>query len=281
MKRNRVIFIWIISFFLWGFSFVNKDQRSLYEIPAVSSDEILTIHSGYTTSYNHKYHIPNWVAYELHPSELNGINERSDKFLPDPFIKPATCNSSDYTKSGYDRGHLAPAGDMTWSETAMKESFYMSNICPQSPPLNRGIWKDLESSIRNFVKNHRHPLFIVTGPVIAKNNVQFQNWQYGTIGKTHRIIVPNYFFKAILDTVGVDKSVAYIIPNSPPHVTFQSYKSMYGGHSNFRITVDSLEQVLDRNLFPRISTKLGNGDSPNKSIDSKNKVESKVGLIID
>lgn len=281
MKWSRIFFIWLISFFLWGFTFVNKQQNTQLEIPSISTDEILTIHSGYTTSYNHQYHIPNWVAYELHPSELNGINERSDKFLPDPLIKPATCNSSDYTKSGYDRGHLAPAGDMTWSESAMKESFYMSNICPQSPPLNRGIWKDLESAIRDYVKFKQHPLFIITGPVISKNNAQFKNWLYGSIGKTHRVAVPNFFFKAVLDTVGIDKSVAYIIPNSPPQVTFQSYKSMHGGHANFRITVDSLERVLNRNLFPRISSKLGNSESPNKTVNPKNKAESKVGLILD
>jgi endonuclease G len=163
----------------------------------------------------------------------------------------------------------------------MKESFYMSNICPQSPPLNRGIWKDLESSIRKYVKNQQRPLFIITGPVISENNSTFQNWQLGIIGKTHRVVVPKYFFKAILDTVGIDKSVAYIIPNSSPNITFQEYKSNYGGHNHFRITVDSLEQVLNRNLFPGISTNLGGNENQAKKLDQKNKVESKIGLIIE
>lgn len=281
MRTSRILYIWLISFFLWGFSLVKHDTNSRLEIPTVASDESLTIHTGYTTSYNHKFHIPNWVAYELHPSELNGINERSDKFLPDPLIMPSTCNSADYTKTGYDRGHMAPAGDMTWSETAMKESFFMSNICPQSPPLNRGIWKDLESAVRNYVKNQQHPLFIVTGPVISENNPVYNHWQLGIIGKTHRVTVPKYFFKAVLDTVGIDKSVAYIIPNSLPNVTFQEYKSNYGGHSRFRITVDSLERVLNRNLFPKISTKLGSNENQNAKLDPKNKVESKIGLIIE
>ena len=70
------------------------------------------------------------------------------KFVPDPQVKGSTAMNEDYTRSGYDRGHLAPAGDMKWSAKAMRESFYLSNICPQKPKLNRGIWKDLEEQCR-------------------------------------------------------------------------------------------------------------------------------------
>ncbi len=269
-KNQSFLKAWPIftAFFLWGFSLIQNERSYFWEIPQSNQEEVLTLHSGYTTSYNHKYHIPNWVAYELSPNELNGFNERADKFMADPLIKPATCNTSDYTKSGYDRGHLAPAADMTWSEIAMKESFYMSNICPQSPPLNRGIWKDLESDIRQYVQVNQHSLFIVTGPVISKSDVNYKDWQLGSIGKANRVAVPKYFFKALLDTSGLDKSVAYIIPNSLPYLTFQEYKSLYGGHSNFRITVDSLERVLDRNLYPRLPK------------NTENKAEAKVGIIL-
>ncbi len=268
MKR-QVLLVSGISFFLWGYSLVNHNYAENWEIPISQKSEVLTFHTGYTTSYNHENHIPNWVAYELSPSELNGVNERSDKFLPDPLIKPNTCVSSDYTKSGYDRGHLAPAGDMTWSSIAMKESFYMSNICPQSPPLNRGIWKDLESDVRNYVLQKNRALFIITGPIMDSKVEPYKNWKLGTIGKTHRVSVPRYFFKALLDTVGIDKSVAYIIPNSTPGTTFQQYKSIYGGHANFRITVDSLERVLGRNLYPKLPK------------NTENKAESKIGLILE
>ena len=74
--------------------------------------------------------------------------------------------NEDYTRSGYDRGHLAPAGDMKWSAKAMRESFYLSNICPQKPKLNRGIWKDLEEQCRLWALDNGS-LLIVTGPVIT------------------------------------------------------------------------------------------------------------------
>jgi len=258
-----------LAFFLWGYTIVNNANSTNWEIPNSQKTETLTFHTGYTTSYNHEHHIPNWVAYELSPSELNGINERTDKFLADPNIKPSTCVSGDYTKSGYDRGHLAPAGDMTWSTLAMKESFFMSNICPQSPPLNRGIWKDLESEVRKYVSDKNHSLFIITGPIIESKLESYKNWQLGTIGKSHQVSVPRYCFKALLDTVGIDKSVAYIIPNSTPGISFQQYKNVYGGHANFRITVDSLERVLGRNLYPKLPK------------NTENKAESKIGIFLE
>lgn len=74
---------------------------------------------------------PNWVAYELIRDELRGTVSRTDKFVVDPYVNGVSATNADYRRSGFDRGHMAPAADMTWSETAMKESFYFSNMCPQ------------------------------------------------------------------------------------------------------------------------------------------------------
>ena len=116
------------------------------EIPklkAKRSEQVIR-HEGYTVSYNSDYKIANWVAYELTAEEAKSKKtERSNKFVPDPMVKGATATNEDYTRTGYDRGHMAPAGDMKWSAKAMRESFYFSNICPQKPALNRGIWKEL------------------------------------------------------------------------------------------------------------------------------------------
>ena len=95
-------------------------------------------HEGYTVSYNSDYRVANWVAYELTSTEAKSKkNERSNKFVRDPQVKGASAENGDYTRTGYDRGHLAPAGDMKWSAKAMRESFYLSNITPQKPGLNR------------------------------------------------------------------------------------------------------------------------------------------------
>ena len=123
-----------------------KKETSAYtfqggaEIPRLKNKqkEQVIKHEGYTVSYNSDYKIANWVAYELTSKEATSKkNERSNKFVSDPMVKGATATNEDYTRSGYDRGHMAPAGDMKWSAKAMRESFYLSNICPQKPGLNR------------------------------------------------------------------------------------------------------------------------------------------------
>lgn len=102
-------------------------------------------------------------------------------------VKGASATNEDYTRSGYDRGHMAPAGDMKWSAKAMRESFYLSNICPQKPGLNRGIWKDLEEQARLWAKENGS-LLIVTGPVITDDLKR--------LGK-NRVGIPKTFYKVI------------------------------------------------------------------------------------
>ena len=93
-----------------------------------SSQQIIT-HFAYTVGYNLDRHIPNWVAYELTAKETIGEETRTNKFMPDPLVQGNPVVTQDYSNSGYDRGHMAPAADMKWSEQAMRESFYMTNIC--------------------------------------------------------------------------------------------------------------------------------------------------------
>lgn len=89
-------------------------------------------HIGYTVSYNEQRRNPNWVAYELTVEEVDGKEPRGNRFIPDPLVKGKQAVDDDYKHSGWDRGHLAPAADMKWSEQAMDESFYLSNISPQN-----------------------------------------------------------------------------------------------------------------------------------------------------
>ena len=81
-------------------------------------------HTGYSVSYNENLRLPNWVAYELTRQETQGNAKRTDRFITDPSVKGIIATNADYARSGYDKGHMAPAADMKWSNTAMKESFY-------------------------------------------------------------------------------------------------------------------------------------------------------------
>lgn len=207
------------------------------EIPrlkAKRSEQVIR-HEGYTVSYNSDYKIANWVAYELTPEEaVSRKTERSNKFVPDPMVKGATATNEDYTRTGYDRGHLAPAGDMKWSAKAMRESFYLSNICPQKPGLNRGVWKELEEQCRVWARDYG-ALWIATGPVMTDTMKR--------MGK-NRVGVPASFYKVICRLKGDEyKAIAFIFEN-------RDYKAVE--LKNMAIPVDSVEKVTGIDFFPAI-----------------------------
>jgi DNA/RNA endonuclease G (NUC1) len=204
------------------------------EIPQLQNgrNEQIIYHEGYTVSYNPDYKIANWVAYELTSEETSGKVKRSDKFVPDPMIGEwATATNEDYAQSGYDRGHLAPAGDMKWSDKAMRESFYFSNICPQDKGLNTGIWNSLEMQCRKWADRH-DALLIVTGPVI-KDSLR-------RIGK-HRVAIPDAFYKVICIPNGdKPKGIGFLFEN-------RAYKTNI---RSMAVSIDSVEKVSGIDFFP-------------------------------
>lgn len=208
-----------------------KDLVGL-EIPFMAGDKDVYEHMGYTVSYNSEYRIPNWVAYELQDSELYGDLDRAEKFTPDPLIKGRQAYDSDYVGSGYDRGHLAPAGDMKWSSQAMQESFYLSNVCPQNHNLNAGVWNDLEKQVRKEARYYGK-VWVVCGPIVDKN-------RYGKIGE-NKVQVPDWFFKALLakNKDGEYISVAFVFPNEAGD----------NGLSSYAMSVNQLEKIIGMDLF--------------------------------
>ena len=207
------------------------------EIPRLKEkrQEQVIKHEGYTVSYKSEYRIANWVAYELTATEAKSKKtERSNKFVSDPQVKGATAMNEDYTRSGYDRGHLAPAGDMKWSAKAMRESFYLSNICPQKPKLNRGIWKDLEEQCRLWALDNGS-LLIVTGPVITGDMKR--------LGK-NKVAIPKSFYKVLCYyTEKGYKGIGFLFENRD--YKDNSLKSMV-------IPIDSVEKVTGIDFFPSI-----------------------------
>ena len=200
------------------------------EIPKTKNWDKIISHTGYTLAYNEKYKQANWVAYELTKEETNKIVERSNKFISDPQINSVNNFDKDYKASGYDRGHLAPAGDMGWSATSMIESFYYSNMSPQLPGFNRGIWKKLEELVRTWAIENKS-VYVVTGPILAKG--------LSTIGY-NKIAVPNYYYKVILDYQKPNiKGIGFILPNEPSKSLLQ----------NYAVSIDSVEKVTGIDFF--------------------------------
>lgn len=192
------------------------------------SEQIIR-HSGYIVSYNPDWLIPNWVAYELTPDEAAGEVPRGKKFVPDPLVEGRSAVHRDYTNSGYDRGHMAPAADMKWDNEAMRESFYMTNICPQKHALNGGGWKRLEEKLRDWAMRDG-ALVIVTGPVMGDS--------MPTIGEG--VAVPPGFFKVVL------------APNAKPMRAIGFLYKNEGGQKVVErqaVSVDSVETVTGFDFF--------------------------------
>jgi endonuclease G len=213
----------------------NVDLYQL-ELPGFTKNDAIVRHFAYTLCYNERYEQASWVAYELTDDELIKRYDRSNRFRVDGAVKTATADDRDYKRSGYDRGHLAPAGDMSWSSVAMEESFYYSNMSPQVPSFNRGIWKRLEEQVRDWA-GELGTIYVVTGPVLTGN--------LRTIGP-NSVAVPNYYYKVILDNrSGHPKAIGFIMQN----------EGSKGSISNYAVSVDQVERFTGIDFFPGLSDK--------------------------
>jgi endonuclease G len=136
-------------------------------LPTSTTGQIVR-HTYYTLSYSEKDEQPEWVYYELTPALIIGKQKRKGVFRQDSLITSISAQPLDYLHSGYDLGHLCPAGDMKLNHASMSESFFMSNISPQKPAFNRGIWKKLETKVRKWAITEGR-LYVVTGGVLTSN----------------------------------------------------------------------------------------------------------------
>lgn len=208
-------------------------------VSLIPRQEQIIRHTGYTVSYNKDLKLPNWVSYELTRQETKGKEKRSNRFVTDPLVKGYIATNEDYARSGYDKGHMAPAADMKWSAVAMKESFYFSNMCPQHPQLNRRGWKKLEEKIRDRAIEDS-AVIIICGPILKK--------QAKTIGK-NKVAVPQQFFKVILSPyVKPMRAIGFLFNNA------QAVEPL----STYAVTVDSIEQLTNMDFFAPLPDEIEN-----------------------
>ena len=192
--------------------------------------EIKKKYVGFTVSFNPAYHIPNYAAWELTCQEAAGDLPRKSKFFSDPDI--LGCPTlDDYRNSGFDRGHMAPAGDMKWSAQAMSDSHSLANMCPQDHAVNGGRWASLESKCREWAKRDS-ALIIICGPVMTDEMPQ-------EIGASH-VKVPRRFFKVVMSPFSnPPHAIGFIMPNY--------YTS--DGLEQMACSVDDVEQITGYNFF--------------------------------
>ena len=222
------------------------------EIPLTTSGKQgqVIVHTGHTLAYDPHNKTPRWVAWELTGEETEGKEPRTNLFLPDPELKGEKVEKNDYTHSGYDRGHMAPAGDMKWDKDAMQESFYMSNICPQDHNLNTGRWNDLENKCRTWARKY-NKVYIVCGPIYRSADNEH-------IGK-HRVKVPDAFFKVVLiNDIRKQAALGFCFENKActrplkEYLTSVDYIERLTGLDFFSALPDELENQLEAKILKEL-----------------------------
>lgn len=208
------------------------------------TEEQLIKHIGYTTSYNQIWCEPNWVAWELTRSEANGKYPRRGSYTQDPLVTGMSALTYDYSGTNWDRGHMAPAGDMKWSEQAMLESFYLSNICPQNYVLNNGLWRYLEERTRGWAKFHGS-VYVCCGPIVGET--------YETIGQ-NAVAIPEGFFKVCCIIKGNRyNAIGFIFPN----------EECPGDLWDYACPVDKVEKITGHNFFYNLNDSIENNIESN------------------
>jgi len=192
-------------------------------------------HRHYSLGYDESAEQAAWVAYPLTAESIYVPNvKRSNWFTSDSLVSTRSAKHSDYTRSGYTRGHLAPAGDMAFNREAMRESFKMSNMSPQLAVFNAGVWKELEENVRDWAIK-RKELYVVTGPILKGNEKR--------IGKKTKIAVPEAFYKVLLDVNGSDhEGIAYVVPHRLCTETLDA----------FATSIDEVEELTGLDFFAQL-----------------------------
>lgn len=230
----------------------NPPQQSLSDILA-STDltqittntgvkEYVKQYEGFTVSFNPDLHIPNWVAWTLSPEQTDGPETRRPTFTTDSSV-PGCPTTADYRNSGFDRGHMAPAGDMKWSRQAMTDCFNLTNIAPQTKALNTGQWNALEQAARRWT-HLDSTLTIICGPILTPAPA--------TLIGQNEVAVPNSFFKIIVAPYAdPPRAIAFIFQNTDTPekyinaaTTIRQVEDITG-HDFLTLLPDSIQTILE------------------------------------
>ncbi len=211
-----------------------------FDFLPTSTTKQLVRHRYYTLSYSENNEQAEWVAYELHPNQLQRIDRKRPYFIRDKKVKTKSADYRNYKKSGYDKGHLCPAGDRRFSKNAFEETFLTSNISPQNHQFNAGIWNRLEQKTRYWTKKYG-TLYVVTGGILTDKNLK-------TIGR-EKVTVPKRFYKIILDYNQPEiKAIAFLIQAK------DSNKPLY----KFVTSIDKIEQITGIDFFYQLPDTIEN-----------------------
>jgi endonuclease G len=211
---------------------LEKTATNAYFLPSSTTGQVVH-HNYYSLSYNEKHEQPEWVAYELTKNQVQNNNFKRPYFEVDPAVKTKSAHWRNYKNSGYDRGHLCPAGDREFSKAAYNETFLTSNISPQEHNFNAGVWNRLEQKVRYWAKKY-DGVYVVTGGIL--------NDKMDAIG-TEDVTVPGSFYKIIYDrSGGTMRMLAFLMEHK------ESKEPLY----TFVTSVDEVEKRTGIDFFPEL-----------------------------
>jgi endonuclease G, mitochondrial len=180
---------------------------------------------AFLVGYDAQAKIPKYVTYTLEPKNALGCFPRTNAFVADQSVKGG-ARPDDYAGTGYDKGHAAPDGDLSWDQQVEYESFLMTNMFPQAGSLNRGIWKLLETSVRGWTVQRNQSYTIYTGAIYTPNNPKIGNG----------VIVPHGFYKIV-----INNSTKEFAGWGFPHV--KPYPNLGNDLTKFRMTVAQIQSA--------------------------------------
>lgn len=196
-----------------------------------SSNGQVVHHQYYSMSYREEFEQPEWVAYRLTKDIMSGPHvKRDDNFRSDPLVKTKSATKYDYKRSGYDRGHLVPAGDMNFNKTAMSETFFMSNMSPQIHNFNGGVWRELEEQTRDWVRQYK-TMNIISGPVLTEKPIDY-------IGDND-VAVPAGYYKVLMTEGKTPRAIGFLMDHETSDEPLQS----------FMVTIDEVEAATGLDFF--------------------------------
>ncbi len=225
-----------------------REQMDGMGYPASSTDLHLAHHIALSLGYDELHEQAAWVMHIVIPEVEFANVSRTNDFRVDPLIESGSAEESDYFITskdekgktiyngfGYDRGHLAPSADFRWSQQALSQSYFYSNMSPQKAEFNRERWAELESWVRTYVIDFKEPVYVFTGPIL-KDDLKKQ-------GK-NEVSIPEQFYKIIMDKSGDEhKAIAFLMPNAHCAYPVSAYVT----------SIDEVEKLTGLDFFSSLS----------------------------
>lgn len=216
----------------------------------MSADELLLVQDDYLIWYDCGLRVPLWVAYRLTSADLQGSSERPNAFRPDPRLPPqARATLTDYKSSGFDRGHMAPDADFKFSTIARVNTYILSNICPQYPPFNRGIWAQLEERVREWARTYG-AVYVVTGALFDhdRDGRRDPDSTVQRIPPLWRVGLPTAFYKILVRKKGATwDALAVVLAHTRGTGAGQSTAARL---TRGITTIDAIEKKAAVDFFP-------------------------------